>query len=269
MSDRQPVYGPEDWTGDPARELGDAGAFPFTRGVHPTMYRGRLWTMRQYAGFGTAEATNARFRHLLAAGQTGLSVAFDLPTQMGYDSDHAMAEGEVGRAGVAIDTVDDLARLFAGIPLDRVSTSMTINATAAVLLAMYVVVGGEQGVPRATLQGTVQNDILKEFIARGTYIYPIEPSLRLVTDVCRFVAAERMSFNPVSVSGYHMREAGATAVEELAFTFANGLEYMRRAAASTSGPAVSISPWALRADAASSALAPRSSATRVLRSRTV
>jgi len=232
VSERKPVYGPEDWTGDPARELGDAGAFPFTRGVHPTMYRGKLWTMRQYAGFGTAEATNARFRHLLAAGQTGLSVAFDLPTQMGYDSDHPMAEGEVGRAGVAIDTVDDLARLFEGIPLDQVSTSMTINATAAVLLAMYVVVGEEQGVARAKLQGTVQNDILKEFIARGTYIYPIEPSLRLVTDVCRFVAAEGMSFNPVSVSGYHMREAGATAVEELAFTFANGLEYMRRAVAS-------------------------------------
>ena len=231
MSERKPVYGPEDWTGDPQRELGDAGAFPFTRGVHPTMYRGKLWTMRQYAGFGTAEATNARFRHLLAAGQTGLSVAFDLPTQMGYDSDHAMAEGEVGRAGVAIDTADDLARLFAGIPLDQVSTSMTINATAAVLLAMYVVVGEEQGVPRAKLQGTVQNDILKEFIARGTYIYPIEPSLRLTTDVCRFVAAERMSFNPISVSGYHMREAGATAVEELAFTFANGLEYVRRAVA--------------------------------------
>ena len=231
MSERKPVYGPEDWTGDPARELGDPGAFPFTRGAHPNMYRGRLWTMRQYAGFGTAEATNARFRHLLTAGQTGLSVAFDLPTQMGYDSDHPMAEGEVGRAGVAIDTVDDLARLFAGIPLDRVSTSMTINATAAVLLAMYVVVGEEQGVPRATLQGTVQNDILKEFIARGTYIYPIEPSLRLATDVCRFVAAERMSFNPISVSGYHMREAGATAVEELAFTFANGLEYLRRGVA--------------------------------------
>jgi methylmalonyl-CoA mutase N-terminal domain/subunit len=231
MSERKPVYGPEDWTGDPARELGEAGAFPFTRGVHPTMYRGKLWTMRQYAGFGTAEATNARFRHLLAAGQTGLSVAFDLPTQMGYDSDHPMAEGEVGRAGVAIDTVDDLARLFEAIPLDRVSTSMTINATAAVLLAMYVVIGEEQGVSRAKLQGTVQNDILKEFIARGTYIYPIEPSLRLVTDVCRFVAAERMSFNPISVSGYHMREAGATAVEELAFTFANGLEYMRRAVA--------------------------------------
>ena len=231
MSDPKPVYGPEDWTGDPARELSDAGAFPFTRGVHPTMYRGKLWTMRQYAGFGTAEETNARFRHLLAAGQTGLSVAFDLPTQMGYDSDHPMAEGEVGRAGVAIDTVDDLKGLFHGIPLDQVSTSMTINATAAVLLAMYVVVGEEQGVPRARLQGTVQNDILKEFIARGTYIYPIEPSLRLVTDVCRFVAAQGMSFNPISVSGYHMREAGATAVEELAFTFANGLEYVRRAVA--------------------------------------
>jgi len=231
VSERKPVYGPEDWTGDPARQLGDAGAFPFTRGVHPSMYRGKLWTMRQYAGFGTAEETNARFRHLLAAGQTGLSVAFDLPTQMGYDSDHAMAEGEVGRAGVAIDTVDDLERLFHGIPLDRVSTSMTINATAAVLLAMYVVVGEEQGVSRAGLQGTVQNDILKEFIARGTYIYPIEPSLRLVTDVCRFVTAEGMSFNPISVSGYHMREAGATAVEELAFTFANGLEYVRRAVA--------------------------------------
>ena len=231
MSGRKPVYGPDDWNGDPAGELGDPGAFPFTRGVHPTMYRGKLWTMRQYAGFGTAEETNARFRHLLAAGQTGLSVAFDLPTQMGYDSDHPMAEGEVGRAGVAIDTVDDLERLFHGIPLDRVSTSMTINATAPILLAMYVVVGEEQGVPRGTLQGTVQNDILKEFIARGTYIYPIEPSLRLVTDVFRFVAAEGMSFNPISVSGYHMREAGATAVQELAFTFANGLEYVRRAVA--------------------------------------
>src|SRR5205085_1906580 len=240
VSDPKPVYGPEDWTGDPARQLSDAGAFPFTRGVHPTMYRGKLWTMRQYAGFGTAEETNARFRHLLAAGQTGLSVAFDLPTQMGYDSDHPMAEGEVGRAGVAIDTVDDLKGLFHGIPLDQVSTSMTINATAAVLLAMYVVVGEEQGVPRARLQGTVQNDILKEFIARGTYIYSIEPSLRLVTELCRFVAAERMSFNPISVSGYHMREAGATAVEELAFTFANGLEYLRRAVASGLGGTQSL-----------------------------
>ena len=235
MTDRKPVYGPEDWGGDPERDLAASGAFPFTRGVHPTMYRGKLWTMRQYAGFGTAEETNARFRHLLAAGQTGLSVAFDLPTQMGYDSDHPTAEGEVGRAGVAIDTVDDLERLFHGIPLDRVSTSMTINATAPILLAMYVAVGEEQGIPRTRLQGTVQNDILKEFIARGTYIYPIEPSLRLVTDVFRFVHAEGMSFNPISISGYHMREAGATAVQELAFTFANGLEYVRRAVAAGLG----------------------------------
>ena len=235
MTDRKTVYGPEDWGGDLERDLAAPGAFPFTRGVHPTMYRGKLWTMRQYAGFGTAEETNARFRHLLAAGQTGLSVAFDLPTQMGYDSDHPTAEGEVGRAGVAIDTVDDLERLFHGIPLDRVSTSMTINATAPILLAMYVAVGEEQGIPRTRLQGTVQNDILKEFIARGTYIYPIEPSLRLVTDVFRFVHAEGMSFNPISISGYHMREAGATAVQELAFTFANGLEYVRRAVAAGLG----------------------------------
>ena len=227
MSDRKPFYDPADWPGDPARDLGSPGAFPYTRGVYPTMYRGRLWTMRQYAGFGTAEETNARFRHLLEAGQTGLSVAFDLPTQMGYDSDHAMAEGEVGRAGVAIDTVDDLARLFQAIPLDKVSTSMTINATAPILLAMYVVVGEEQGVPRAQLDGTVQNDILKEFIARGTYIYPPEASLRLVTEVFRFVAGEQMRFNPISISGYHMREAGATAVQELGFTFANALEYVR------------------------------------------
>jgi methylmalonyl-CoA mutase, N-terminal domain len=231
VSARRPVYGPADVAGDAARDVGAPGVFPFTRGIHPSMYRAKLWTMRQYAGFGTAEETNARFRHLLAAGQTGLSVAFDLPTQMGYDSDHPMAEGEVGRAGVAIDTVDDLARLFQDIPLDRVSTSMTINATAPILLAMYVVVGEEHGVPRARLRGTVQNDILKEFIARGAYIYPVEPSLRLVTDVFRFVTAEGMTFHPISVSGYHMREAGATAVQELAFTFANGLEYARRAAA--------------------------------------
>jgi len=205
------------------------GEWPFTRGIYPTMYRGKLWTMRQYAGFGTAEETNARFRHLLDAGQTGLSVAFDLPTQMGYDSDHPMAEGEVGRAGVAIDSVDDMARLFQGIPLDRVSTSMTINATAAILLAMYSVVGEEHGVPLAKLQGTLQNDILKEYIARGTYIYPPEPSLRLVADVFRFTSRGNMSFNPISISGYHMREAGATAVQEIAFTFANGLEYVRRA----------------------------------------
>jgi methylmalonyl-CoA mutase N-terminal domain/subunit len=212
------------------------GAFPFTRGIHPSMYRGRLWTMRQYAGYGTAEETNARFRELLAAGQTGLSVAFDLPTQMGYDSDAPRAEGEVGRAGVAIDSVDDLARLFAEIPLDRVSTSMTINATAAILLAMYVVVGEEQGIPRTALRGTVQNDVLKEYIARGTYIYPPAPSLRLITDVFRFVADAGMPFNPISVSGYHMREAGATAVQEVAFTFADAIEYLDRAKATGLDP---------------------------------
>ena len=209
--------------------LGLPGEPPFTRGPYPTMYRGRLWTMRQYAGFGTAEETNDRFRHLLEVGQTGLSVAFDLPTQMGYDSDHPRAEGEVGRAGVAIDSVEDLERLFHGIPLDRVSTSMTINATAPILLAMYIAVGEEQGVPPAKLEGTLQNDILKEYIARGTYIYPPEPSLRLVADVFRFTSRAKMSFNPISISGYHMREAGATAVQEIAFTFANALEYVRRA----------------------------------------
>jgi methylmalonyl-CoA mutase, N-terminal domain len=190
------------------------------------MYTARLWTMRQYAGFGTAQETNQRFRQLLAAGQMGLSTAFDLPTQMGYDSDHSMAQGEVGRVGVAIDTVEDLKRLFQEIPLDRVSTSMTINATAAILLAMYVVAGEEQGVPRSKLTGTVQNDVLKEYIARGTYIYPAEPSLRLVADIFRFVTDEGMSFNPISISGYHMREAGATAVQEVAFTLANALEYV-------------------------------------------
>jgi methylmalonyl-CoA mutase N-terminal domain/subunit len=195
------------------------------------MYRGRLWTMRQYAGFGTAEETNRRFRDLLAAGQTGLSVAFDLPTQMGYDSDADVAEGEVGRAGVAIDSVDDLALLFDEIPLDAVSTSMTINATAAILLAMYITVAEERGIERAALRGTIQNDILKEYIARGTYIYPVEPSLRLITDVFRFVAEEDLRFNPISVSGYHMREAGSTAIQEVAFTLANGIEYLDRAAA--------------------------------------
>ena len=207
------------------------GVFPFTRGIHPDMYRGRLWTMRQYAGFGTAHETNQRFRHLLDAGQTGLSVAFDLPTQMGYDSDAPAAEGEVGRAGVAIDSVDDLALLFDGIPLDRVSTSMTINATAPILLAMYVVIGEERAIPRTALRGTVQNDILKEYAARGTYIYPPEPSLRLITDVFAFVAEERIPFNPISVSGYHIREAGATAIQEVAFTLADGIEYLDRARA--------------------------------------
>jgi methylmalonyl-CoA mutase N-terminal domain/subunit len=208
-----------------------AGQWPYTRGIQASMYTGRLWTMRQYAGFGTAEQTNERFRLLLAAGQTGLSTAFDLPTQMGYDSDHPMAEGEVGRVGVAIDTVDDLAVLFREIPLDRVSTSMTINATAAILLAMYIVVAEEAGVARTKLTGTIQNDLLKEYIARGTYIFPPEPSLRLITDIFRFVADEGMSFNPISISGYHMREAGATAVQEVAFTLANALEYCRRAVA--------------------------------------
>ncbi|HZN98622.1 MAG TPA: methylmalonyl-CoA mutase family protein, partial [Gemmatimonadales bacterium] len=221
------VYNPEDWTGDPARDLGRPGEFPFTRGPYPNMYTGRVWTMRQYAGFGTAQETNLRFRQLLAAGQMGLSTAFDLPTQMGYDSDHPMAQGEVGRVGVAIDTVEDLAALFRDIPLDQVSTSMTINATAAILLAMYVVVGEEHGVARNRLTGTVQNDVLKEYIARGTYIYPAQPSLRLVADIFRFVADEGMSFNPISISGYHMREAGATAVQEVGFTLANALEYVR------------------------------------------
>jgi methylmalonyl-CoA mutase N-terminal domain/subunit len=219
----------QDWEPRALADHSAPGEPPFTRGIYPTMYRGKLWTMRQYAGFGTAEETNARFRYLLDAGQTGLSVAFDLPTQMGYDSDHRMAEGEVGRAGVAIDSVEDLERLFHGIPLDRVSTSMTINATAAILLAMYIVVGEEQGAPLDRLQGTLQNDILKEYIARGTYIYPPGPSLRLVTDILRFTARHKMSFNPISISGYHMREAGATAAQELGFTFANGLEYVRRA----------------------------------------
>ncbi len=228
---KQTVYGPEDWKGTPERDLGAPGEFPFTRGVYPAMYTGRLWTMRQYAGFGTAEETNERFRHLLAAGQSGLSTAFDLPTQMGYDSNHPMAEGEVGRVGVAVDTVEDLHDLFRGIPLDQVSTSMTINATAAILLAMYVVVGEEQGVERGRLQGTVQNDVLKEYIARGTYIFPAAPSLRLAVELFRFVADEGMNFNPISISGYHMREAGATAAQEVGFTLANGIEYVHRAVA--------------------------------------
>ena len=207
------------------------GEFPFTRGIHPTMYRARLWTMRQYAGFGTAEHTNERFRKLLDAGQTGLSVAFDLPTQMGLDSDGPRAEGEVGRAGVAVDTVDDFAVVFDGIPLEQVSTSMTINATAAILLAMYIVVAEERGISRDKLRGTIQNDILKEYVARGTYIFPLEPSLRLIADVFAFVADEGLSFNPISISGYHMREAGSTAVQEVAFTLANAIEYLDRAVA--------------------------------------
>src|SRR4051812_24367662 len=227
----EPVYRPADAPLDYARDLGDPGMFPFTRGVQPTMYRGRYWTMRQYAGFGTAAETNRRFRLLLDAGQTGLSVAFDLPTQMGIDSDSPRALGEVGRVGVAIDTVDDMHQLFDGIPLDEVSTSMTINATASTLLAMYIVVAEERGVDRAKISGTIQNDILKEYVARGTYIYPPEPSLALVAEVFRFCAAEVPSWNPISISGYHIREAGSTAVQELAFTLSNAMEYVKRAIA--------------------------------------
>src|SRR4051812_18344737 len=223
----EPVYRPADI--DYASDLGDPGKFPYTRGVQPTMYRGRLWTMRQYAGFGTAAETNRRFRMLLDAGQTGLSVAFDLPTQMGIDSDSSRALGEVGRVGVAIDTVEDMHVLLDGIPLDKVSTSMTINATASTLLAMYIVVAEERGIDRSALSGTIQNDILKEYIARGTYIYPPEPSLALIADIFRFCASDVPSWNPISISGYHIREAGATAVQELAFTFANAAEYVERA----------------------------------------
>ena len=205
------------------------GTFPFTRGIHPDMYRERLWTMRQYAGFGTPQETNKRFHYLLDRGQTGLSVAFDLPTQMGHDSDANIAAGEVGRVGVAIDSVEDMKALFEGIPLGEVSTSMTINSTAAILLALYIAVADEQGVDRNLLGGTLQNDILKEYIARGTYIYPVEESLRLTTDIISFCREELPNWNPISISGYHIREAGATAPQELAFTLANGLEYIARA----------------------------------------
>ena len=202
------------------------GQFPFTRGIYPNMYRGRLWTMRQYAGFGTAQETNQRYHYLLTQGTTGLSVAFDLPTQMGYDSDHAIARGEVGRVGVAIDTIEDMRTLFDAIALDQVSTSMTINSTAAILLALYLSVGDEQGVGRNALAGTVQNDVLKEYVARGTYIYPVDPSLRLATDLIAFCAREVPRWNSISISGYHIREAGSTAPQEVAFTLANGLAYV-------------------------------------------
>jgi len=225
------VYRSADAVVDYPRDLGDPGEFPYTRGVQATMYRGRLWTMRQYAGFGSAASTNERFKLLLEAGQTGLSVAFDLPTQMGIDSDSPRALGEVGRAGVAIDTVEDMHILLGGIPLDKVSTSMTINATAATLLAMYIVVAEERGVSRADLSGTIQNDILKEYIARGTYIYPPAPSMALIAEVFRFCAREVPSWNPISISGYHIREAGATAVQELAFTLANTIAYVTSAVA--------------------------------------
>jgi len=207
-------------------KIGMPGEYPFTRGPYPTMYRGRMWTMRQYAGFGTAEDTNRRFKDLLAAGQTGLSVAFDLPTQMGLDSDHPLAAGEVGKVGVAIDDINDMRRLFDGIPLGEVSTSMTINATGPLLLLLYQLVAEEQGVAGSQLMGTIQNDILKEYVARGTYIYPPKPSMRLVTDVFGYADAELPQWNTISISGYHIREAGATAAQELAFTVANGLAYV-------------------------------------------
>jgi methylmalonyl-CoA mutase N-terminal domain/subunit len=216
---------------DPDRDLAAPGTFPFTRGIHPTMYRGRPWTMRQYAGFGSAEETNRRFKFLLASGQTGLSVAFDLPTQMGRDSDHALANGEVGRTGVAIASLEDMEVLLDGLPLDAVSTSMTINATAPILLALYVAVADRRGIARAALAGTVQNDILKEYIARGTYIYPPAPSMRLCADILAFCRAELPRWNGISVSGYHMREAGSDAVQEVAFTLADGIAYLEAAAA--------------------------------------
>ncbi|MFC5719079.1 methylmalonyl-CoA mutase [Streptomyces gamaensis] len=229
----EPVYGPGDLAAgwDPAERLGEPGAYPYTRGIHPTMYTTRPWTMRQYAGFGTAAESNARYRQLIAHGTTGLSVAFDLPTQMGHDSDSPLAHGEVGKVGVAVDSVEDMRALFDGIPLGEVSTSMTINAPAALLLLLYQLVAEEQGVPAARLTGTVQNDVLKEYIARGTYIFPPKPSLRLVADTFAYCAAEIPKWNTISISGYHMAEAGATPVQEIAFTLANGIAYVRTALA--------------------------------------
>ncbi|GFH36012.1 acyl-CoA mutase large subunit family protein [Streptomyces pacificus] len=228
----EPVYGPDALAGwDPGEKLGAPGSYPFTRGVHPTMYTGRLWTMRQYAGFGTAAESNAHYKQLIAHGTTGLSVAFDLPTQMGHDSDAPLAHGEVGKVGVAVDSIDDMRTLLDGIPLDRVSTSMTINAPAALLLLLYQLVGEEQGVPADRLTGTVQNDVLKEYIARGTYIFPPKPSLRLVADLFGYCRAEIPRWNTISISGYHMAEAGATPVQEVAFTLADGIEYVRTALA--------------------------------------
>lgn len=232
MSESDGIYRPGDLDGwDPAIQLGDPGEYPFTRGPYPSMYRGRLWTMRQYAGFGNAAATNHRFRSLLDAGQTGLSVAFDLPTQMGLDSDDPLAVGEVGKVGVAIDSVDDMRILFDQIPLGEVSTSMTINSTASVLLLLYQIVAEEQGADGSSLRGTIQNDILKEYIARGTYIYPAEPSMRIITDIFAYCAAEMENWNTISISGYHIREAGSTAAQEVAFTIANGLAYVEAARA--------------------------------------
>src|SRR3989442_770593 len=233
MSSHTPPCGartPRDLAGwDPASKLGFPGDCSSTRGIQPTMYRGRLWTMRQYGGFGTAAESNELYRYLLAHGVSGLSVAFDLPTQMGYDSDHHLAAGEVGRVGVAIDSIEDMAALFDRIPLDRVSTSMTINATAIILLALYVAVARRQGVAPSKLSGTVQNDILKEYVARGTYIYPPRHSLRIVTDILAFCERELPNWNTISISGYHIREAGSTAVQEVAFTFAHAIAYVQSA----------------------------------------
>ncbi len=226
----RPVYDADDlkdW--DPETKLGEPGSAPYTRGIYPSMYRGRLWTMRQYAGFGSAEVTNERFKFLLGAGQTGLSCAFDLPTQMGLDSDHPRAEGEVGKVGVAIDSLADMRLLLSGLPLDKVTTSMTINATAGILLLLYELVAEEQGVAPAALGGTIQNDILKEYVARGTYIYPPRPSMRLITDTFAYCAERLPNWNTISISGYHIREAGSTAVQEIAFTMANGIAYVEAA----------------------------------------
>ncbi len=224
-----PLLTPADVAGDYLNDLGFPGAYPFTRGIQPTMYRGRFWTMRQYAGFASAEESNARYRYLLEQGQTGLSVAFDLPTQLGYDADDEMAIGEVGKVGVSISSLRDMRTLFKEIPLDKVSTSMTINAPAAVLWAMYIAVGKEQGVAPSQLNGTIQNDILKEYVARGTYIFPPRPSMRLITDIFRYAAAEVPKWNTISISGYHIREAGSTAAQEIAFTLADGIAYVQAA----------------------------------------
>lgn len=223
------LYTPEDAKQDYETASGFPGQYPFTRGVQPTMYRSRFWTMRQYAGFGTAEESNQRYRFLLDQGQSGLSVAFDLPTQIGYDADDPMAGGEVGKVGVSISSIHDMMTLFDKIPLDKVSTSMTINAPATVLLAMYIVVGKRQGVDESALRGTVQNDILKEYIARGTYIYPPKPSMRLITDLFAYCKESVPRWNTISISGYHIREAGSTAVQEVAFTLANGIAYVEAA----------------------------------------
>ncbi|MHC1604958.1 MAG: methylmalonyl-CoA mutase family protein, partial [Candidatus Methanofastidiosia archaeon] len=217
---------PADVKFDYLKDIGFSGSFPFTRGVYPTMYRGRLWTIREYAGFGTANQTNKRYKYLVSQGTTGLSVAFDLPTQMGYDSDHELAYGEVGRTGVAIDSLEDMEVLFEGIDLSKISTSMTINSPAAILLAMYLSVAKKRGINPRSLRGTLQNDIIKEYAARGTYIFPPEPSMRLAVDTILFCKENMINFNPISISGYHMREAGATAVQELAFTLSSGISYV-------------------------------------------